>query len=149
MTITKKKYGILDILRIPIQCAPFYSIAAGLQDILAGIVPTIQILVTARFIDAAISVVKGTAEKGDAILPLALVVAFVMYSWVAGALLKFVQVRMELGLRRKLRTAITEKRAKLAYRYIEDHEAWDLISRVAKEPGSHAKNAYFDFFGIV
>lgn len=108
-----------------------------------------QILVTARFIDVAVSVAQGSAKAGDVIPHLALVVALILHTRVAGTLSSFSRVRIELGLRRSLRRAITERRAKLSYRYIEDPEMGDLISRVAKEPGAQAKNAYRDFIGFI
>ena len=50
MIIGKRKYGILDLLRIPLVCAPGATILAGLQIILAGIVPTAQWLLPPVFL---------------------------------------------------------------------------------------------------
>lgn len=61
MIIGKRKYGILDLLRIPLVCAPGAAILAGLQIILAGIVPTAQVVVTARFLDTAVFIVENRA----------------------------------------------------------------------------------------
>lgn len=41
---------------------------------------------------------------------------------------------MENKLREQFRTAILTKRSRLAYQHIENSEAWDVISRVSKNP---------------
>lgn len=74
--------------------------------------------------------------------------ALIAYSWISGALSKFGEVRLELSIREKFRTAITEKRAKLAYKHIENHESWDLISRVSKNPETELKTAFTELITL-
>ena len=49
--------------------------------------------------------------------------------------------RIEAGLRRGFRADLTEKRARLEYHYIEDHETWDLLRRVAAGPQMESRSA--------
>lgn len=149
MIIEKRKYGVFDIIRIPLKCAPVLGIVVGLEILLAGIVPTVQVVVTANFIDTAISIVKGKAEMGAIYPSLIAVVALIAYSWISNALAKFAQVRLEIAIRETFRTAITEKRAKLAYKHVENHDTWDLISRISKTPEQQIKNAYIDFMYMI
>jgi ATP-binding cassette subfamily B protein len=111
MVITKRKYGILDIFRIPLECAPVLGTLVGIQILISGIIPTIQVVVTADFIDTALSIVKDKAATNLIYPPLLAVVALIAYSWISGALVKFAEVNLELSIREKFRTAVTEKRA--------------------------------------
>jgi ATP-binding cassette subfamily B protein len=70
--VDKRKYGALDILKIPLRCAPVVGTLVGLQILLSGIVPTIQIIVTANFINTAISVAEKKAEMSIIYAPLLL-----------------------------------------------------------------------------
>lgn len=149
MIIEKRKYGVFDIIRIPLKCAPVLGIVVGLEILLAGIVPTVQVVVTANFIDTAISIVKEKTKMGAIYPSLIAVVALIAYSWISNALAKFAQVRLEIAIRETFRTAITEKRAKLAYKHVENHDTWDLISRISKTPEQQIKNAYIDFMYMI
>lgn len=149
MIINKREYRMIDILRIPLKCNPVSGILVGLQILIAGIIPTVQVVVTAKFIDTAISIAGGGADFNRIYLSLFAVVALIAYTWISGAFSKFAQVRLELSIKEKFRSAVTEKRAKLAYKHIENHETWDLISRVSKTPEVQMKTAYVDLLSMV
>lgn len=144
MTIEKRKYASSDIVRLPFQCAPVLSALIAAQMLLSGIVPTLQVLASAAFINSAIAVVGGNAALSVIYFPIASVVALIAYAWITGELSKLAQVKLEQSMREKFRTAITEKRARLVYRFIEDNKTWDLISRVAKTPETQIKTAYVE-----
>lgn len=149
MILEKRTYKTKDILRIPFKATPIHSTLIGIQRLLGGIVPTIQVLVTAAFIDTAVSIVAGKKGTNKIIPSLMAVVALIAYTWISDKLIKFVEVRMELALRSKFRRSITEKRAKLCYKHIENTETWDLISRVSREPEVQIKNAYNDMLSMI
>lgn len=148
MIMGKKKYGVWDIIKIPFRYAPRYSCLIAIQRILDGIVPTLQVLATAQFIDTAIAIVYGKRNYNEIFLPLILVVVLIVYSWVSEQLIKFIEVKLELKLREKFRVIITEKRAKLKYKHVENKDTWDLISRVSKEPELQCKNAYNEILAL-
>jgi ATP-binding cassette subfamily B protein len=148
MIIEKKKYGMADILRIPLKCAPIRTVLAALQPWANGIVPTVQVLVTASFLDTAIKIVGGGLDASLIYPSLGGVVALIAYTWVSEALVRFAKVRMELSIREQFRTAITDKRARLAYCHIENHETWDLISRVSKTPETQLQTAFHDLLSL-
>lgn len=148
MTMEKKKYGVGDIIKIPFKFAPKYASLIGIQKILDGLVPILQVLTTAKFLNTAISILKKEEGFESIILPLTLVILLIFYSWMSNQLIKFMEVKLEVRLRETIRVDITEKRAKLKYRYIEDNDTWNLISRLAKEPEVQCKNAYVNLMSI-
>ncbi len=145
----KESYGVSDIVGIPFRCAPWYSTLIAAQKIANGIIPTLQVIVTAKFLDTAIAIVSGNKVVNEIFIPLALVVLLIGYGWIASQLIKLVEIKLELKLRENFRVIITEKRAKLKYKHIENKDTWDLISRVAKEPEIQCKNAYRDLLDMI
>lgn len=139
-----KDYKLIDIMKIPFDSAKGYALLIGVQKIAEGIIPSIQILITANFLDTAIQIVKGKKAFEDIAIPITLLIALIAYNWVAGQIIKFAEVKLEFALRERFRVSITEKVAKLKYAYIENQEAWNLISRVSKNPEETFKSAYIN-----
>lgn len=138
----KEKYTLRDIIKISFDCDFKYALAMMFQKILQGLVPTLQVITTAKFLDVAMAIVNGKADYNEIFLPLTLVIVFIAYNWISSQLIKLVEVKLGIKLREKFRVFITEKRAKLKYKHIENKDTWDLISRVAKDPEVQYVNAY-------
>lgn len=148
MKIEEREYNLFDILGFPLKCAPISTALIGLQRLLIGLIPSVQIVVTANFIDTAIAIAEGRAYV-DSIYPALFgIIAMIAFIWISGLLIKFAETRMTLGIRDEFRTAITEKRARLNYRYIEDNETWDLISRVSTTPELTLSTAYINLVSM-
>jgi len=148
MKIEKVSYNLLDTISIPFKCSPISSGLIILHTILSGLVPTLQIVVTAYFIDTAIDIVKNQSAISQIYPSLFAVVALIAFNWISQEFTRFAHVQLERKMREKLRTAIVERRAKLAYKHIEDHESWDVISRVSGDPEMKVKNAFTDLLSL-
>jgi ATP-binding cassette subfamily B protein len=146
--VENKDYNIIDILKIPFKCSKGYAFLIAFKKLTEGLIPSIQVLVTASFLDTAIQVAKGKKEFAAIVLPLSLLVILIAYTWLFAQLIKFVDVKLEFALREKFRVNIIEKVAKLKYKHIENQETWDLISRVSKKPEVILKNAYINILSL-
>lgn len=142
MQIEARRYGLWDLVKLPLQAGPGAAVLTGLHYLLAGIVPTLHVVVTASFIDTAIAVLQGSAERSEIYSRLLAVVALIAYSWVSGSAAKLASTKLRLALQEHYHMAITEKRARLQYRHIEDPETWDLISRVTKRAEGQLGDGY-------
>ncbi len=142
MKLESKNYSIGDIIKIPFKFAPVQATLVALQKLLDGVVPTLQILATAKFLDTAISVFKKEEDTSDIIAPLIFVIILLAYKWISKQLSKFAEVQIKNKLRGEFRVNIVEKIATLRYGHIEKQESWDLISRVIKEPEVQCTKAY-------
>lgn len=149
MIIEQRKFTAFDTIRLPFRCAPALTILIAVQMVLAGVVPTLQVLASTAFINAALAVVGGSTARSNIYFPMAAVVGLIAYTWISGELSRFAQTRLELSARKEFRTAITQKRTRLAYRYIEDNKSWDLISRVARTPETQIKTSYIEFLNML
>lgn len=149
MNLEKRKYGILDLVRLPIRCAPLYTILIVLFKLLDGIVPSIQVIAIAKFIDTSISVVSTDGNVRRVIPSMLLVAVLVAYGWLSETLVKIVDVKLEIKLREKFRVATVTKRSRLSYKYIENSKTWDLISRVCKDTEIKIKDGYINFLSFI
>jgi len=131
----KRKYTTIDMFRIPFKVTPFF---VGLQLLLAvvhAILPTVFLaLATARFVDTALSILGGEAQRSAIYIPLALLLAIVAVSSITRNLPGIAISRIKFALERKLMPSFVEARASLSFRHIEDEKSWELISRVADDP---------------
>lgn len=131
MQIEKRIYGLRDLLPISFACNTWAAGFLGLQQVLVGVVPTLQVLLTAKFIDGAILVYQGALEARRVYPSLVAILVLLAYQHLVNGVMSFATSRLNMGFEAKFRTAITTKRARLAYHYIENPETWDLMSRVA------------------
>jgi ATP-binding cassette subfamily B protein len=148
MNIENRNYRMLDTITIPFKCAPISSSIIILQALLSGLVPTLQIIVTAYFIDTAIEIVQNQSAITLIYPPLFAVVALIAFNWTSKEMIRFAQIQLETKMREKLRTAVVEKRAELAYKHIENHESWDIVSRVSQNTENKMKSAFNDLLSL-
>lgn len=149
MILKNKKYGMLDILNIAYKCSPLYSILIALNIILVGIIPTLQVYVTAQFIDTATKVANEHLLISTVYPAIIFLVLLIGFSWLSSNLNKLWTAKLTLYLKEKFRVAIIDKTAKLNYKHIENHNTWDLIARVSKEPEIIISDAYNNILGII
>ena len=140
------------IFTIPFKYAPLEALWIMIQKILAGIIPTIEVVITALFIDSAISIFNGTSEIKSIVSPILLIMILTAYGWLSEQLSRIAQVKLETKLRERFRCEMVEKTASLNYIYIEDQDTLDLISRVIGEIETKCNDAYasmLDMFAMV
>lgn len=145
----QKDYGIKDVITLPLKTVPLWAGILGISILLGGIMATLQITVVAEFIDQAIAIVGGQAAL-NTIYPIIIVLIIIIaYFWLTRVFNSLINIKMENELRGTIRIGLTEKRAKLAYRHIENHETWDLIKRVTDLPENKIRGAYENFINLI
>ncbi len=149
MRLESKNYNAGDIIKIPFKFAPAQATLIAIQKLLDGLVPTLQILATAKFLDIAILIFKQEKDIKDIVMPLLFVILLLAYDWISTQLSKFAEVQIKNRLRGEFRVNIVEKIATLRYKYIESQESWDLISRVIKEPEVQCTKAYISSLDMI
>lgn len=149
MRLESKNYNAGDIIKIPFKFAPAQATLIAIQKLLDGLVPTLQILATAKFLDIAILIFKQEKDIKDIVMPLLFVILLLAYDWISTQLSKFAEVQIKNRLRGEFRVNIVEKIATLRYKYIESQDSWDLISRVIKEPEVQCTNAYISSLDMI
>lgn len=113
LEIREKEYGILDLLAIPFRCN---WAAAGfilLQRVLLGLVPTVQVIATAAFIDGVLDVYWGKGELADVYGSLLVMVALVAYNRLIWRALSLAGVRLDMGYQAGFAQRLRRKEAAL------------------------------------
>ncbi|WP_246552257.1 ABC transporter ATP-binding protein [Vallitalea pronyensis] len=101
------------------------------DKIIHAMIPSLQVLATASFIDTSIKVYNGQAEKSQIALPIISIILLISYEYLM-ALTGLVREKLSIKLTETFRTAVAEKRAKLEYYHVEYNDTWELIERVGK-----------------
>ncbi len=120
VTIEARKYSLIDTIKIPFECSPVPAAYTALQMVILGIISTIQVVVTANFLDNAIKILQGELEMARIYSSLLAMIGLIAYTWLFGELMRFSRTRMQLGVERKFGTAVMEKRARLSYHHVEN-----------------------------
>lgn len=132
MKIENREYKMWDFIKIPFSISPVLVILRVLFDkIIHAMIPSLQVLATASFIDTSIKVYNGQAEKSQIALPIISIILLISYEYLM-ALTGLVREKLSIKLTETFRTAVAEKRAKLEYYHVENNDTWELIERVGK-----------------
>lgn len=147
--LKKRKYKLLDLIRLSFYIAPIWTTILLVQQILGALMPALSVLVTANFIDTALAIVNQEQDSGAIYLPLFALTGIILYQWLMGDVRKYIDSRIIIATRRTYRIAIIEKRSRLEYRYIEDQETYDLIKRVTDSSDTQVINMFNETIGLV
>ena len=140
--LTPRKYSWRHFILIPLQCAPVATIAVMTQKLLTGLSAVFQVVVTAIFIDRAISVALGEIAAIDVLPWLVLLITLVGWRRVSFNIGQVFTARITTACERDLSKEITVKRAKIQFRYVEDPDTWDLVDRVCTDIRRHVREMF-------
>jgi len=113
-----------------------------LQKLLTGLSAVFQVIVTAIFIDRAISAAMGDTAPRDVFPWLILLVALVGWRRVSFNIGQLFTARVTIACERDVSKEITAKRAKIQFRYVEAPETWDLVDRVLNNIRHHFREMF-------
>ena len=132
--IENRDYTLRDFMKIPFVVSPVTASLRVADKIIYALIPALQVLATAAFIDTAVAIFEGRAERSAIAFPLAFIFLLAAHQYITFALMGFVKAKADIRLTEAFRAAVTEKRAALEYRHVENNETWDLLERVGKDP---------------
>ena len=142
MKIENRDYILLDFLKIPFSISPGLASVRVIDKIIYALIPALQVLATASFIDTAINIYNGQAQKSQIGFPLVCILLLIAHQYITFALMGLVRSKMDISLTEAFRIAVIEKRAMLEYRHVENNETWDLIERVGKDPAGRLGSGF-------
>lgn len=137
-----KKMHVLDAVKIIFRVD---LVAAGLLfalRLLQALVPSLQTLIVADFIDQVILSANRNAWDGSLMLLISLLVALIAYRWISKSLTELLEQHMEMRLRAGFKPRLLEKISRLKYEYMENEKIRDKISRVALNAEGRVREAY-------
>jgi len=129
MLSEKKKYNYLSMLALYFWLVPGAAAFKIAYNAIASAIPAFGIIMTAKFLDAAIVAAVDRAKLDAVYLPLCAIVAILLFNYYAGAIMGLVNTRAENRIKKIVAPAIAEKKASVKFRYYEDQKSVDTINR--------------------
>lgn len=142
MVIYNKKYKFTNFIKIPMMVEPIYTIMRIFDKLMNALIPSIQVLATARFVDTALDIFSNDGDVSQIYRPLFILVIITAYSYISWTLMTIVKTKLNMKLTEEFRVAVVEKRAKLEYRHIENNETWELITRACDDPSGRISGGF-------
>jgi ATP-binding cassette subfamily B protein len=153
MLLRYKKYRSYDSLKFAFQASPVCTVLDFLLSITQSVMQTAGIAVaTATFVDTATEIIGNRRPQSDIYVPLILLLFVLGAVNTIGAVAKLARSRVDVNLQRQLKPCFIQICASVDYKYIEDDDSWQLISRVTKDPvGSvmDGVDAFIQFVQII
>ena len=150
--VKERKLYFLEPTRFSFKYAPGPCFLAAVVLLMLGIAPVLQIRFTTQFIDLALKT-AGTGSIPAEIYRSLTLVVLTASSWpLFIAFLELIQERALLQIRQGCKGTLIEKCARLDFKYIEDADSWDLISRIVTEPERNIFDGYralLDFLSLL
>lgn len=132
-----------------VRYGPGYALLIALQQITAALIPAIQVIVVADFINTAIRLASGKADM-NAIMPSLIgIIATLAFSILSEKLVYFAKVGLTNRIRLEANQTFIRKYANLSYKHIEDPKAADLTARVLKTPENQYMDAYTNILACI
>ena len=142
MEMDNHQYKLIDFIRIPFRSSPVIVVMLVIETVISSLIPALQIIVTARFIDTAISIFNNEATQSNIVVSLIWILLLLTYQYIAAVLMGLFRSKMNIKLSETYCVDIIHKRAKLEYKHIEDNETWELIERVAGNPAGQILSGF-------
>lgn len=150
--VVSKKIDVFYLIKIVFRTSPVYASLILAQRIIKALIPSIQVFIIAQFINLVIEVVTLGNHIQTIYGPVAGIIATLAYLMISDKLIHFIQVKMLNEIRKEYSLTLFYKKARLAYKHIEDSQIADLISRVTEKPEqeiSEAYNHFTNFLGLI
>jgi len=149
MTVQDKKYRLIDFILIPLKSSPVFTIIPIADNIVSALLPSLQVLATASFVDTAIDIFNNGGAVDRLYLPMLFLMAIIAYQNISWTFMGLIRTKLSMKLNEQFRTAVVEKRAKLEYCHIENNDTWELINRACSDPAGRIYGGLGIFLGMV
>lgn len=150
MKIGKKIY-LLECVKIVYKVDSIPAFIVLILKVLLALVPTLQTLVIAEFINCVITTVqkRELIQEPYVRLLIFLMVGLVAYMWIAKSLIELLGIHIEMKVNAKFKPELVKKISQLEYRFMEDGKIRDRINRVNKKVDTIVKNAYMEMLKLI
>ncbi|MCL2772557.1 MAG: ABC transporter ATP-binding protein/permease [Oscillospiraceae bacterium] len=129
MLFGKKKYNYLSMLILYFKLVPGACIIKVVNNIIGSIIPTFNIIITARFLNAAVASVSDRSKLNEVVFPLGAIIAISLFNYYIGILMGMLNTRTGNKIRKIVQPAVAEKKAAVRFRYYENQESTDITNR--------------------
>ena len=147
MLFGRKKYNYLAFLVLYFKLVPGAVIAKVINNIIGSVIPTFNIVITAKFLDAAAAAAGDRDKLGDVYLPLGAIIAVLLFNYYAGIIMALVNTRAGNKIRKVAAPAVAEKRAAVKFKYYENQQSVDIMNRATNNFEDNLQGFFDRIFG--
>lgn len=142
--IFNKTNSIWSLVKVPFKYSPLLSVITAIQKLIDAIIPAINVLVIASFINTATAIFSGTLSYYCIYKPLLFIVLLLAFQLLFGTFIGYVTRKMYIRLNNKISIECIEKQASVAFEHIDNSESFMLIKKVFGEVPSQINTIYND-----
>lgn len=124
----EKKYGYFTMVAAYFKLVPVAVTLKILKNIIGSALPTLNMVMVAAFIDAAVKTIGG-GDVSRIFFPLSVIVAISLLNYYIDILMGLLNTRAGNKIRKIVAPAVAQKRACVKFRYFEHQESVDIMSR--------------------
>ena len=125
---------ILHILKVVFRSSRILSALTIALNLAAALIPMAQVMALAALIDAVVRIHTSGFPVSGIVWPLLAIISLLILNMFSEKINNFIKAGLINRLRIGYMPELTDKRAKLEYKYIENPDSLDLISRVLQKP---------------
>lgn len=129
MLLGEKKYKYFSMVLLYCKIVPFAAIIKIVGNLIDAAVPTLNILVTAMFLDSAVAAVGDRSRLSEVVFPLAAIIALLIFNYYKGTVMGLVSTRAANKIKKTVDPAIMERKASIKFRYYENQGSVDIMNR--------------------
>jgi len=129
MLFGKKKYNYLTVLITYFKLIPVAVTVKLIKNIIVSVLPTLNIIMVAMFIDSAITAVGDPDQVNKIFFPLTVIISIMLVNYYIEILIGMLNTRAGNKIRKIVQPAIAEKKAAVRFRYYEHQESVDIMNR--------------------
>ena len=148
MLLGKKKYNYLTMLVTYFKIVPAAVTIKTIRNIIGSIIPTVNMLIVAMFIDRAIAAVDNPDKVSEIFFPLIVIIAIMLVNYYLDILMGMLNTRAGNKMRKIIDPAIAEKKASVKFRYHEHQESVDITNRAMWNFIMNLQGFFDQIFGV-
>lgn len=137
-----KKYTAIDSILIPLKIIPMQTFFFILYAFLNAMLPTYQTIVVARFINVATDIFDGKKAFSSIYQPIFLIICYVIFTELMPIISEMVDSTARNRMNLILKKEIINKKARLEYKHMENHQSLELIDRVCADPVANIMDGF-------
>jgi ABC transporter len=145
----RKKIYLMECLKIVYKIDFIPSCMILVLKLVSALVPTLQTLVVAEFINYVTTGKVNLLEDSYIRIIILLMVILVAYIWISKSLIELLGAHVEMKVNAEFKPKLVEKISRLEYRFMEDGDTRDKISRVNSDVSVRVKDAYMEILRLV
>ncbi len=130
---TKRNTGLLRYLSFCVNHAPVWGSLYLALNFLNALMPTVKMAALALLVDSLVSSAEKSGIPSDVYVCAAAFIAVLLVEFLLNSITSYVSGRLKIRMGEMHDVVLTDKRSRIKYALVEDHDVSDLYARVSDD----------------